>query len=453
MSDPGRVKGLLTMVIVSLLSLGVGVGATFFIKSPAQEAAEREAPPPTTLTEPVQLGTVQQTLTAAVQVERRSTTTVATRAGDVVTGVPVANGDIVEAGSVLLEVGGRPVIALRGKIAHYRDITPGMSGPDVTQLIKALRKLKLNTGSEKSFGPKSQAAVEQLYEQLGYEATTVGIDELDAAQQAAKDAKRGLRDANRAYQQARTSLERARRALPADATDDDKLARKDAIADAEIALEDAGTAVTDAESAEKQARDEVTKAQHSAGVTIPATELVFVPAFPATAKVIATLGASAGGDALSLVSGPLVAVASVPESQGRDLAKDQAAGIITSDGQEAPATVTSVELQQGTDPQSEQPVSVWHVVLTPDPELPDAELGQELRARVQVRVSDEEVLHVPVTAVSTAMDGTPQVSVLAADGERVTVPVATGLQGDGRVQVTPTKDGGLREGDQVIIGG
>ncbi|HMR48303.1 MAG TPA: hypothetical protein PKE40_04145 [Arachnia sp.] len=453
MKAPGRAKGLLAMVVVSLLSLGIGVGATFFIKSPAQQAAEREAPPPTTLTEPVQLGTVQQTLTAAVTVERLSTTTMATRAGDVVTGIPVANGATVEAGSVALEIGGRPVIALPGPLAHYRDIAPNASGPDVTQLIAALGALGLDTGSEESFGAQTQAAVRELYDRLGYAPATTGTEELAAANQAVTDAERGLRDAKRARQQAKTLLERARRALPADATEQDKLARRDAISDAEFSAEDAQTAVADAEAALKRTQETASAARRSAGVTVPATELVFVPAFPATAEVSATLGASAGGDAVRLVSGPLVGVATVPESEGRDLAKDQAATIIATDGQDAPASVTLLEIQQATDERSQQPITVWRVVLTPDPALPDAELGRELRARVQVRASDAEVLHVPVTAVSTAMDGTAQVSVLRGDGERSTVAVTTGLEGDGRVQVTPAEEGGLREGDQVIIGG
>lgn len=57
----------------------------------------------------------------------------------VVTGVLKQDDDSVLPGDELALVEGSPVIALRGRLPAYRDLRPGMSGPDVAQLHDAMR--------------------------------------------------------------------------------------------------------------------------------------------------------------------------------------------------------------------------------------------------------------------------------------------------------------------------
>jgi peptidoglycan hydrolase-like protein with peptidoglycan-binding domain len=58
-----------------------------------------------------------------------------------VTGLPKKVGDKVGNGDVVLQVSGRPVIALVGRLPAYRDMTPGSNGPDVAQLQAALHRV------------------------------------------------------------------------------------------------------------------------------------------------------------------------------------------------------------------------------------------------------------------------------------------------------------------------
>jgi hypothetical protein len=87
----------------------------------------------------------------------------------VVTRTPIPVGHLVNAGDVLVEVTGRPVIALPGRLPAYRDLVVGDTGPDVVQLKQALLGLGYDPGEpDDAFTAQTAAAVAALYRQLGY---------------------------------------------------------------------------------------------------------------------------------------------------------------------------------------------------------------------------------------------------------------------------------------------
>jgi len=53
----------------------------------------------------------------------------------------VTVGGTVRNGERLAEIDGEPLFALTGPVPAWRDLTPGESGPDVTELQKALAAL------------------------------------------------------------------------------------------------------------------------------------------------------------------------------------------------------------------------------------------------------------------------------------------------------------------------
>src|SRR5665647_3948758 len=65
----------------------------------------------------------------------------------VVTGQVPEVGANLDAGAVILEVAGRPVILLPGELPVYRTLRAGVSGPDVIQLKEALTALGIDPGS------------------------------------------------------------------------------------------------------------------------------------------------------------------------------------------------------------------------------------------------------------------------------------------------------------------
>src|SRR5262249_6224855 len=145
-------------IAAALLGVGGVIGASF-VKSPEQLAADT-APPPSTVTTAT---VVSQVLTSSVQM--RGMVYPATEydvyptapasggaqgadGGGSGTGsavyiskLDVAAGDTISNGRQLAEIDGAPLFALTGTVPAWRDLVPGDSGPDVTELQQALGSL------------------------------------------------------------------------------------------------------------------------------------------------------------------------------------------------------------------------------------------------------------------------------------------------------------------------
>ena len=63
------------------------------------------------------------------------------------------------------------------------------------------------------------------------------------------------------------------------------------------------------------------------------------------------------------------------------------------------------------------------------------------------------MLTVPVAAIVTTASGTSYVTVAAAHGKQIQVPVMPGISENGYVQVTPVKARQLAAGDSVVVSG
>lgn len=170
-----RFRALVLVVLASVMCAGLGYAAALTM-APSDDGAA--APP-------------SGPVTAAVEL-RRLTSSVITR-GDasfsdpvalvvrtvaelpVVTRTPKQRGGSVAAGDVVLEVAGRPVIALPGSLPAYRDLAVGDVGPDVAQLELALAALGLDPGeADDELTGATAEAVEDLYERLGYPLPATG---------------------------------------------------------------------------------------------------------------------------------------------------------------------------------------------------------------------------------------------------------------------------------------
>lgn len=99
----------------------------------------------------------------------------------VVTKVPVAAGDSVPFCRALIEVSDRPVLALPGGIAPFRDIGVGDSGADVRRLQESLRDCGHAIVPDGDFGPATAAAVSALYRNAGYSVPTREVEEVPQA--------------------------------------------------------------------------------------------------------------------------------------------------------------------------------------------------------------------------------------------------------------------------------
>ncbi|WP_326825708.1 peptidoglycan-binding protein [Streptosporangium sp. NBC_01756] len=207
MTSRQRVLSGIVAGVVVIAGAGWAVGTR--LRSPADEAASRQPPRPSLVTSPV----IRKKLTSTVAVSGTlayGSPLPVSLAGVVggtaenqrVTRAP-RPGKIVE-GSVLMEVNGRPVFALLGKVPMHRTMAPGTTGTDIRQLQAALRRLGFGAPSTGVFDSATVAAVQRWYTKRGY-----------AAQEPDLTAKQTREQLRQAVQTAEETLLTDRKALDA----------------------------------------------------------------------------------------------------------------------------------------------------------------------------------------------------------------------------------------------
>jgi hypothetical protein len=278
-----------------VLAAGLGWFIGSQIRSPAEIAAEADAPEPSNITVQV----VRQVLSADV----------ITR-GDIVYDEPVSvslsgsfaetpeklvvtqavevNAELVE-GDMAVEVVGRPVFLLSGEIPMYRDLRPGATGDDVLQVEEALARMGLFTGTpDNTWDSATGAAVVVWYQDAGYrpnglsEEDEVALrsarDRVRAAQSALADSEAALREAGAgsgasAVASARAEIDAAKDALTLAQIDSDRanLLAAWAVTEAEAALAkaqaDLANGVPDADVAVAEATTALNQAEFDLGRT------------------------------------------------------------------------------------------------------------------------------------------------------------------------------------------
>ncbi|MDJ0341981.1 peptidoglycan-binding domain-containing protein [Streptomyces sp. H10-C2] len=308
----------IAVALGALVLSGVGVGASLVIRSPAQAAAERTAPPPDLLTAPVERRVLKDSviLRGTVRAGQSVDVSPSVAAGEgsgtpVVTKLLVVPRGTVADGKVLLEVSGRPVFALKGTLPVYRDLKPGATGDDVAQLQRALGELGHGSGGDPcgTFGSGTKEALRGFYAAIGYDPLPAHADggaALKSAQDAVTSAERALEDAQDAQAAVSTTGATGATGAPnASATGKPGISRASRRA-VERAREDLAAA-----------RTALTAALATDGPMLPAGEVVYLEGFPARVDSIpAHVGSKVSGAAVMTVSaGALVVRGSLQEYQ------------------------------------------------------------------------------------------------------------------------------------------
>ncbi|WP_116947590.1 efflux RND transporter periplasmic adaptor subunit [Jiangella endophytica] len=429
-----RSRTLLVVGGTAVIALGAGIFAGTRITSPADAIARTAAPEASEVTVPVEARTLNSEVVTRGDVTAAGAVDVTPETGGletppIVTGqVPEVGAEIAE-GAALLEIVGRPLIALAGELPMYRSLRPGMSGPDVEQLEVTLDRLGLDPGKvDDEYTMSTGNAVAELFERIGYEPPAP-----DPQAQAELDA------ANDAVDQAEDVVEDAE-----DAVDDAGSAPPDAPVD-EDALDDA---LDDAREQLAEARTARDEAAAAAGTPLPASEVVFVPSLPRRVdEVHVRRGGQVDGAVMSVSGASLVVTANVDEADHELLAVDQAVSIELPTGELVPGTITGIAEAEGDG------ATGWDVAVTPGeltPEQAEALRGQNVRLTVPIESTEGDVLAVPLAALTAGPGGETRVEVMR-DGAPELVEVEVGLTAEGYAEVTAVDDT-LEAGDLVVVG-
>jgi hypothetical protein len=172
-----RRRGLRVVAVllgVSVASGAIGYVVSRSVKSPAEVALRTAPPRPSRLTAPVEFRVLRSTLFTRGTVRFGSPRPVTlpaspAKTGSLVVTTPPVKGTELGDGTTAGLIGGRPVIALIGPTPMYRDIRPGDSGDDVTELKAALRRLGYTPSATASFDTRTQQALAALLAARGYE--------------------------------------------------------------------------------------------------------------------------------------------------------------------------------------------------------------------------------------------------------------------------------------------
>jgi peptidoglycan hydrolase-like protein with peptidoglycan-binding domain len=465
----GRRRALAIVVGGSVLAGGLGFAAASWVKSPQEAAAEHASPEPSILRAAVEERVLTDTVVVRGQVAVAGTFSVSpalsAEGRPLVTGVRKAAGDEVASGEVLLEIAGRPVIVLEGRVPAYRDLRPGAEGDDVAQLQTALDELGFSTGPDRAgvFGAGTKSTVDKLYESIGFATPTTGDDDVvagaadavKASDRAVDQAKRALSRLQRDAAAAHEAAERCDDAKAASAPDPDVGDEPEECLDIPVAPD--GDAIEDAQLQVQQAEEDLADAQRAysdaaaaSGPMLPLGEHVFVPSVPARVhEVHVAVGDEAGTDIATLTSGSVVVRTRV-DSSTRELLDEDMPVEIFSERLDLKVAGVIDSIGEFTD---DTELGPGHTVTVKPAQGLDTDLvGQDVRLTVAAASTSEPVLVVPLSAVSASADGTTIVVRLDADGTHQRVVVTAGVSGDGFVEVTPDEPAELSAGDEVVVG-
>lgn len=443
---------------VGLTALAFGSGV--LVRSPWEEAAQNAARTPS-VTATVQVRTFTADEVVAIgTVSSGTVTTIQGSAADgseaVVTATPLAAGAQVTAGSVLVEISGRPVIALPLPFVLYRDLAPGDSGTDVRALQQTLADLGLYSGEvDGAYGPGTSAAVRALYALTSATAPAPASDLVETVE----TARAALGEAQAAIASAERERDRAQRtrgqiAADQESTADDAAEAQSALDEAEAALGLARTAVTEAQAA-------LSAAETAADTPLPRAETTPVAAGVSTLVRVAPLGTvlgdsgegadtQGGGDgAAQILSGAPSASVRVDVADIDHLTVGTTVTVtaVRDSTRTAAATVTEISEFSTASALGDTP---GYDVVVGFPEAEDLVFddGESITATLAEGATTQEGLAVPLVAVRSE-DGQEYLLVSGSDGPaRVEVEVATTDAGYALVS-----GDGLSVGDVVEIDG
>jgi hypothetical protein len=425
-----RRRVLLIVGLAAALLAGGGLIGASFVKSPQQLAADTAAPPPTVTTATV----VSQILTSSVQMRGlvypstqydvypsapesssssgASAGTAGSSAGATsavyISKLSVAADDTVRNGEQIAEIDGEPLFVLAGSVPAWRDLTPGESGPDVTELQKALASLGYydNGDTPGYFGSATEDAVSLYYEHLGYTPpSTGGVPASDVVFLASLPATVVAVNGTVGGQPGQPFLEIAPRK---------SLTLTGELPPAYAAEVKAGLKVT--------IYDEVTGIHATGTVTDVGTATSLTP------------------------TGNVVAVGTGPGSTGSTGSGSTGSGGASGQGGASGSSGSGAAGSTGAAP-------FIPLTVRPSKPLPAALNGENVLVTVDTGKTAGPVLTVPIAAIVSTASGRSYVTVVGAHGKRTDVSVTPGLSENGYVQVTPATTGALAAGDRVVVSG
>lgn len=399
------------VVTIALVALATTFGGAWALasafESPAQRAAAAKAPAVRPVLISVVSGALEQTISADSMVvrERQESTSISPSgsAESVVTGQGLQVGSEAVLAKPLIEVNGRPVLAIQGAFPFYRDLTRGDVGPDILQLQTSLRAAGYAVATDGTFGASTEAAVRAMYKAAGYSAPV---------QQSSQAPSNG-----------------------------------------------------GAISAPGDDSDGSTSAPLAAPFTVPRSELATLAVLPGFVTNVPAVGTVLDSKStIGFEAGTIVANASVASSVAAELKVGMTGTVQGADGTPLSVSITSISSTENPvadesstsgaaadQPSANTADSTVVQLSATGAALPDSWLHQPILAVITLAVAAKSALIVPSSSVVADSAGQAVVK-QDNNGRFVKVPVKELATLDGKSAVSPLRRGILKAGDRVEVG-
>lgn len=134
-----------------------------------RNATDDDGDNPLRVTAPVERRTIADEVVTRGVVAYSPHGSISAAVGGRVTSVSVASGDVIKAGQAVLAVDGRVRVAVGGKTPFWRQLEPGVNGPDVAQLQQILADAGFESADTTgTFGAGTKRALKQWQTAHGY---------------------------------------------------------------------------------------------------------------------------------------------------------------------------------------------------------------------------------------------------------------------------------------------
>ncbi len=199
-----------------------------------------------------------------------------------------------------------------------------------------------------------------------------------------------------------------------------------------------------------QAKKTLEEISADAGVTVPASEIAFVPTLPGRIDATKAVIGKAPENPLVTISGSKLAVESSVRTTDRKYIEIGTKATVEASDRDLTVTgsVETIDNKPGTHEVGAS--NIWISVKLD--EIPEGLAGSSVKLTIPVSATKGEVLAVPLAALSIDGGGNPRVQVLSKNKKKTFVPVTIGLVAQGFAEVTGRSGTTLRKGDLVIVG-
>lgn len=489
---------ILILAITAVVFLALGVLVSRLVVSPGEAAAKTAPPTEGLISVPVENKKLSNNVVTRASVQYDEGTEVyldsSTLSGSaVVTGRVLETGSQIDGGSIILEVAGRPVIALPGDLPMYRSLSIGVSGPDVKQLKQALNSIGINPGNLDSdtYDEALANAVGQLYKNVGYsapESDANAKDNVKAANQMVESSKQEVASAQKALNErkqgpsqvelieAQNAVNQALLDLNTAEPQDQQTARGAydlAVAQQKQLLQAPDTSaeqnmLAEAQRGLKQAQEDLAQAEAATKPSLPVSEVVFFSNLPRRVdQVNIARSQTVSNQPFMRVSGADVVIeGSVSQVDASLLSVGMEGSFKLPDGSEITTPILEINTGENssdkpsgdsenkddsgtTETKTRQSVKFSLETLTT--QQLQSVMGSSLRITIPINSTDDKVLAVPAAALTVGPGGESRVEKLVSGDKTEIIEVTPGMAASGFVELKDVGDK-LTLKDRVVVG-